>query len=86
MKWKAGTETIFRGYKFTYDGLSRLKNAVYGEGATLVSNLNRFNEQVTGYDKQGNILGLSRYGLRASQAALPSPPITATTRSMKMEY
>ena len=62
MKWKAGSETTLRGYKFTYDGLSRLKNAVYGEGATLASNLNRFNEQVTGYDKQGNILGLSRYG------------------------
>lgn len=62
MKWKAGTETIFRGYKFTYDGLSRLKNAVYGEGDNLSLNTNRFSEQVTGYDKQGNILGLSRYG------------------------
>ncbi len=62
MTWKAGNEATLRGYKFTYDGLSRLKNAVYGEGATLASNLNRFNEQVTGYDKQGNILGLSRYG------------------------
>ena len=62
MTWKAGAETTIRGYKFTYDGLSRLKNAVYGEGDNISINANRFNEQVTGYDRQGNILGLSRYG------------------------
>ncbi len=50
------------GYRFTYDGLSRLKNASYGEGATFATNQNRFNEQITGYDKMGNILGLQRYG------------------------
>ncbi len=51
-----------RGYLFTYDGLSRLKDAVYGEGTSLNQNRNRFNEQITGYDKMGNILGLLRYG------------------------
>ena len=51
-----------KGYRFTYDGLSRLKDAVYGEGITLNQNRNRFNEQITGYDKMGNILGLLRYG------------------------
>ncbi len=51
-----------RGYRFTYDGLSRLKDAVYGEGTSLNQNRNRFNEQITGYDKMGNILGLLRYG------------------------
>ena len=30
--------------------------------AILFVNTNRFNEQVTGYDKMGNILGLKRYG------------------------
>ncbi len=29
-------------------------------------NTNRFNEQVTGYDKMGNILGLKRYGQTSS--------------------
>ena len=62
MTWKAGSETTVRGYKFTYDGLARIKNAAYGEGDNLSLNTNRFSEQVTGYDKQGNILGLSRYG------------------------
>lgn len=62
MTWRSGSEIEPRGYKFTYDGLSRLKNAVYGEGELLSNNTNRFNEQVTGYDKNGNILGLLRYG------------------------
>ena len=68
MLWKAGTETTQRGYRFTYDGLSRLKDALYGEGATLASNTNRFNEQITAYDKMGNILGLKRYGQTAASS------------------
>ena len=62
MIWHSGSEAGLRGYKFTYDGFSRLKDAIYGEGEQLSNNLNRFNEQVTGYDKNGNILGLLRYG------------------------
>ncbi|WP_270439481.1 hypothetical protein, partial [Bacteroides bouchesdurhonensis] len=38
----------------------------YGEGTTLAANTDRFNEQVTGYDKMGNILGLKRYGQTAA--------------------
>ena len=60
MIWHSGSEAGLRGYKFTYDGFSRLKDAIYGEGEQLSNNLNRFNEQVTGYDKNGNILGLLR--------------------------
>ena len=68
MSWKAGSETSPRGYRFTYDGLSRLKDALYGEGTTLAANTDRFNEQVTGYDKMGNILGLKRYGQTAASS------------------
>ena len=57
-----------KGYKFHYDGLSRLTDAVYGEGVSLSNNLNRFNEQITGYDKMGNILGLKRYGQTTASA------------------
>ncbi|GCB33230.1 hypothetical protein KGMB02408_44860 [Bacteroides faecalis] len=39
-----------------------MKDALYGEDATLASNTNRFNEQITAYDKMGNIWGLKRYG------------------------
>ena len=62
MTWKAGNETMLRGYKFTYDGLNRMLDAVYGEGTNIGSNANRFTEKVTGYDKNGNILALQRYG------------------------
>lgn len=62
MSWKSGGATSVRGYKFIYDDLSRLKGAVYGEGNTLSTNRGRFNEEVTSYDKLGNILGLKRYG------------------------
>ena len=62
MKWKSGDESTERGYKFTYDGLNRLTAAAYGEGTSLTSNLNRFNEAVTEYDKAGNIKALERQG------------------------
>ena len=52
---------MFRGYKFSYDGLNRLLTVSYGEGSSLSANVNRFTEQITGYDKNGNILGLKRY-------------------------
>lgn len=64
MTWKTGDTE--RGYKFTYDSMSRLVNAEYGEGSNLSLNPNRFNEQVTGYDKMGNILGLKRSGQTAA--------------------
>ena len=61
MTWSTDS-LITKGYTLTYDGLSRLKNAVYGEGPSLFDNPNRFNEQVTDYDRNGNILGLLRCG------------------------
>ena len=66
MVWKSGEDDIMRGYRFTYDNLNRLTNAVYGEGGVLVQNQNRFNEQVTGYDKMSNILGIKRSGQTSS--------------------
>lgn len=57
-----GNDKVTRGYKFTYDGVSRMTDATYGEGDLINANPNRFTEQVTGYDKNGNILGLKRYG------------------------
>ena len=68
MTWKAGNESTIRGYKFTYDGLSRLMNATYGETAGINTNTNRFSENVTGYDKNGNIKTLQRYGQTAASS------------------
>ena len=58
MTWKAGNESVTRGYKFSYDNLNRLTTATYGEGISISSNANRFTEKVTGYDLNGNIKGL----------------------------
>ena len=68
MTWKSGNESTVRGYKFTYDGLDRMLNATYGETAGISTNANRFSENVTGYDKNGNIKGLQRYGQLSSAA------------------
>ena len=68
MTWKAGNESVTRGYKFTYDALSRLTSATYGEGTSIASNANRFTEKITGYDLNGNITGLQRYGQTSSSA------------------
>ena len=64
MTWKSGGSAVTNemGYRFTYDGLSRMKDAIYGETNTLSINQNRFSEQISGYDKMGNILSLLRYG------------------------
>ena len=68
MTWKAGNESTIRGYKFTYDGLSRLMNATYGETAGINTNTDRFSENVTASDKNGNIKTLQRYGQTAASS------------------
>ena len=68
MTWKAGDESTVRGYKFTYDGLDRMQSSTYGETASINTNVNRFSENVTGYDKNGNIKSLQRYSQTAASA------------------
>ena len=43
-------------------------NVTYGETAGISTNANRFSENVTGYDKNGNIKSLQRYGQLSSTA------------------
>lgn len=59
------TDSLTRGYKYFYDEHNRLMNAFYAEGDSLKQNIGRFNEEITGYDKLGNILGLKRFGQTA---------------------
>ena len=68
MTWRASNENTTRGYKFAYDGLNRLTTATYGEGTNIGNNANRFTEKVTGYDKNGNIKALQRYGQTSASA------------------
>lgn len=56
MTWKADSKT--RGYKFTYDGHSRLKKAEYMENGSAST---RYSTEYT-YDRMGNFLTLKRNG------------------------
>ena len=51
MNWTANGAS--HAYTFSYDGVNRMLNATHGTGA--------YTENVTGYDKNGNITGLQRY-------------------------
>lgn len=68
MTWKAGDEGTVRGYKLTYDSLSRLATATYGETGAINTNIDRFTEKVSEYDKNGNIKKLQRYGQTTAAA------------------
>ena len=57
--WKRSANGTRMAYDFSYDGLHRLKDAVYKEGSSVN---NHYTEKVTGYDRNGNITTLQRYG------------------------
>lgn len=65
MLWITEGKAPIRGYNFYYDGLDRLTAADYHDDATLNDH---FSEKVTGYDKNGNILSLQRYGQTGASA------------------
>ena len=58
MDWTANGSS--HRYTFAYDGLNRLTAATHGAG--------QYTEKVTGYDKNGNILSLQRYGQTSASA------------------
>lgn len=65
MDWKVGAENVLRGYNFTYDGLSHLKQADYLENGIRVEG--RFDTSYR-YDKHGNITHMERYGQTGSDS------------------
>ncbi|MCR5153134.1 MAG: hypothetical protein K6A98_08315 [Prevotella sp.] len=48
--------------KYLYDRMSRLRSAVYGERSDLSNKVNRFNESVDEYSRNGSIKHLVRRG------------------------
>ncbi len=65
IKWKDNTSTSYRGYKYTYDIANRMTTGTYGEGISLTTNVDRYSERM-GYDANGNITSISRYGKKSS--------------------
>ena len=55
-------DNVLRGYDFTYDGLNRLEESTYGEGADMSQSKNHYSEHVLSYSPNGSIERLQRYG------------------------
>ncbi len=56
--WKTNNaNSNIKQYNYTYDALNRFKNAHYAENNVFKS---YFSESITGYDRNGNIIGLNR--------------------------
>ena len=62
--WRDSTQTASRGYRFTYDSMNRLTDAVYGEGSSFSDNTDRYSERGMTYTKNGALTRLLRYGRR----------------------
>ena len=60
--WSTSDYGQIRGYKFEYDGLDRLKEAVYGETPSLSDKQNRYNEKVIEYTANGAMKRFQRRG------------------------
>lgn len=66
MTWQNDEDAVLRGYKYSYDDLSRMIVALYGEGASISTNAGRYNEIVPSYDKNGAITNIVRLGRQNS--------------------
>ena len=53
---------VLRGYDFAYDGLNRLEESTYAEGAGMSQNKNRYSEKILSFSPNGSIECLQRYG------------------------
>lgn len=63
-KWQGYADSYNRGYKFSYDGLNRLSEAVYGS-ANFSEHDNRYNEKVVEYSANSMIKRFQRRGLKS---------------------
>lgn len=62
MQWQTSKDNVLRGYDFAYDGLNRLEESTYVEGAGMSQNKNRYSENILSYSPNGSIERLQRYG------------------------
>lgn len=60
VSWKTANGSILKRYNYKYDGLNRLKDAIYGEPSSSVPMVNGYGESLT-YDLNGNIKTLKRF-------------------------
>ena len=68
MQWLSSMDHVLRGYDFAYDGLNRLEESTYAEGAGMSQNKNRYSENILSYSPNGSIERLQRYGKKNNGA------------------
>ena len=68
LQWQSGKDHVLRGYDFAYDGLNRLEESTYAEGADISQNKNRYSENILSYSANGSIERLQRYGKKNNGA------------------
>lgn len=68
MQWLSSMDHVLRGYDFAYDGLNRLEESTYAEGAGMSQNKNRYSENILSYSPNGSIERLLRYGKKNNGA------------------
>jgi RHS repeat-associated protein len=73
-----------RGYGFNYDGLNRLKEGNYGEGANISANPGFYSESVPVYDNNGNIQQLNRFYQNIQVDALTYTYLTKSNQLLKI--
>ena len=73
------------GYKLSYDALGRMPRAEYGEGSGLSDKVGRYDERITGYDANGNIMGLVRNGRRQDGSYGSIDELTITRRGNRLQ-
>ncbi|BEV05467.1 DUF6443 domain-containing protein [Chryseobacterium gambrini] len=65
--WRSANGNVLKRYYYLYDGLDRLKDAIYEEPSITIPPANNYGESLT-YDINGNIKTLKRYsGFTGSQ-------------------
>ena len=68
MQWQTSKDNVLRVYDFAYDGLNRLEESTYAEGAGMSQNKNHYSENVLSYSANGSIERLQRYGKKNNGA------------------
>ena len=67
MQWQTSKDNVLRVYDFAYDGLNRLEESTYAEGADMSQNKNRYSENILSYSPNGSIERLQRYGKKNNE-------------------
>lgn len=78
MFWQNDNNTVLHGYEYSYDGANRMLSAIYKELSSFPTNVGRYNEVVSSYDKNGSITRFVRTGRQNTGRYGPIDNLTIT--------